>query len=95
MSAPTDICGECGTRQRVTGKNRIYKHGECPGGGQEPPKVDPRFRKTGYTDEDLHEMLHNLTPKRQKLRERIVARWHRFKKNLDDYFDGGWDVYDD
>jgi len=32
--------------------------------------------KTGYTDEDMHEMLKNLTPKRQRLRERI-STWLR------------------
>lgn len=53
--------------------------------------VKPLSRKTGYTDEDLHEMLSNITPKRKKLRERIKARWEQFKKNLDDKLD----VFDD
>ncbi len=111
MSTEKKPCGECATPQRVTAKGLVFKHGDCPGGGIEPldpaqQLLDQMYtveevmgivnhRKTGYTDEQLEKMLSDLTPKRQKLRERISARWHRFKKNLDDYFDGGWDVYDD
>ena len=47
--------------------------------------------KTGYTAEDLHEMLWNLTPKRKKLRERVRG----FFDNLRNYFNGAWDAYDD
>lgn len=40
--------------------------------------IEPvRTRKTGYTDADLEEMLADLTPRRQKLRERFVAWMHR------------------
>ena len=36
-----------------------------------------RYRKTGYTDEDLDEMLRDLTPKRQRFRERVSGWLHR------------------
>ena len=99
-------CGECVTPQRVTTKGLIFKHGECPGGGKEPltaamagAMIDDAMAsftpeavvKTGYTAEDLHEMLWNLTPKRKKLRERVRG----FFDNLRNYFNGAWDVYDD
>ena len=96
MSGTKLRCGECVTWQRVTLNGKIYKHGDCPGGGKEPLKektsaelleesmytveevqefVNPR--KTGYTDEQLEHMLSDITPKRQKLRERIAAFFRR------------------
>ena len=78
-------CGECGTLQRITAKGLIFKHGECDGGGKSPitpehiEEVALHIRKTGYTDEQLERMLSDLTPKRQKIIERIkrfLSRGH-------------------
>lgn len=49
------------------------------------------LKAKGYTDADLEEMMSDLTPKRQKLRERLSVRWHNFKRKFDDMLD----VFDD
>lgn len=81
-------CSVCSELKQITKAGVVYKHGDCEGGGEKPcvpqdllqveevrEPVQPR--KTGYTDADLIEMLADLTPRRQKLRERFVAWMHR------------------
>ena len=103
------FCSVCNRTKLLRKDGMVPIHGKCEGGGQEPKmltvSIDAQLMKeftrtstpvkTGYTPEDLHEMLDGLTPKRKKLRQRLSARWHSFRKNVEDYFNGAWDVFDD
>jgi len=90
------VCGDCGSRTRLRVNGTLYKHGECEGG--QPPLVAAKEEsspeeiliKCGYTNEELHQMLSDLTPKRKKFRQKLSEWWKKFA----DKFEDAQDVFD-